>query len=416
MLHVLPFAVRPALIGGDEPHYALMAHSLATGGGVDLTEGYRAVAAGSSAAGRTFAGTVLEQHLREWRGRAVFSHPLGLPALAAPLIWLKNRVSLSAPPDLLLGLMTLATTFVALVAGLDLVARLGWGKPGMVAVLALYFSTPLWYYSRTFFTEPYLWALPVLSLRALARKQWVLAASFLGVVVLIKESAALTVAVIVLAAFPVWGWRRATAIAAGPVVAGLVYLAKNIVVYGDPLVTFQAFQLGRPIEGLVGLLFDPIHGLAPFAPLAMLALACWPCAAARADARAPSYVGAVAITAAWLAMTASWVDWGGGSCYGPRLLVPLLPALVVPLAGAWSRARDERWLAVVLTTAFSVGLAVQWCAVLDPFRAFWSISILDLLTNRPLVTATGLAIGLAMGRVLHRCAMGSAGHATPLGS
>ena len=29
ILHLLPFIGRPALIGGDEPHYALMAHSIA---------------------------------------------------------------------------------------------------------------------------------------------------------------------------------------------------------------------------------------------------------------------------------------------------------------------------------------------------------------------------------------------------
>ncbi|MFZ5788922.1 MAG: hypothetical protein ACOY3Y_20985 [Acidobacteriota bacterium] len=404
VLHVLPFAVRPALIGGDEPHYALMAHSLANGGDVDLTDAYQAVAEGSKAAGRAFSGRVLERHVREWRDRVVFSHPLGLPALGAPLLWLKDRAWSSAPPDLILGAMSLATTFAALVAGVYLMVRIGAGRPGIAAVLALYFSTPLWYYSRTFFTAPYLWALPVLSLWALARERWALAAGVLGVVVLVKESAVLTVAVILLGVLVVRGWRRATAIAAGPAVAGLVFLAKNVLVYGEPVVTSQAFRLGRPLEGLVGVLFDPIHGLAPFAPLAMVTLVTWPWAVSRSKARVSSHVGAAVIAAAWLALTASWVDWRGGSCYGPRLLVPLLPALVVPLRDAWSRATEVRWLAAVLATAFGVGFAVQWCAAVDPFTAFWSISITDLLGSRPWATASGLAIGLAGGWFLVRWA------------
>ncbi len=404
VLHVLPLAVRPALIGGDEPHYALMAHSLAIGGDVDLTDAYQAVAEGSNAAGRTFSGRVLERHVREWGDRVVFSHPLGLPALAAPLLWLKDRASSSAPPDLILGAMSLATTFAALVAGVCIMVRIGAGRPGIAAVLALYFSTPLWYYSRTFFTEPYLWALPVLSLWALVRERWALAAGVLGVAVLVKESAVLTVAVILLGVLVVRGWRRATAIAAGPAVAGLVFLAKNVLVYGEPVVTSQAFRLGAPLEGLVGVLFDPIHGLAPFAPLAMVALVTWPRAVSRSKARVSSHVGAAAIAAAWLALTASWVDWSGGSCYGPRLLVPLLPALVVPLGDAWSRATEERWLAAVLATAFGVGFAVQWCAAVDPFTVFWSISITDLLGGRPWATASGLAIGLAGGWFLVRWA------------
>lgn len=395
VLHVLPFAVRPALIGGDEPHYALMAHSLAVGGGVDLTDEYHAVAQGSNAAGRKFSGRALEPHVRGWGDRVVFSHPLGLPALAAPLLWLKDRVWSSGPPDLVLGPMTLATTFASLVAAVRIMVRIGAGRPGIAAVLALYFSTPLWYYSRTFFTEPYLWALPVFSLWALAHERWALAAGVLGVVVLVKESAALTVAVVLSGLLVVRGWRRAAAIAVGPAVAAVVFLVKNILVYGEPVVTFQAFQLGRPLEGLVGALFDPIHGLAPFAPLAMVALVIWPWAVSRSRSRLSSHAGAAAIVAAWLALTASWVDWSGGSCFGPRLLVPLLPALVVPLGDAWSRATKERWLAVLLATAFGVGFAVQWCAAVDPFTAFWSISITDLLGSRPWATASGLAIGLA---------------------
>jgi len=38
LLHLLPFVSRPALIGGDEAHYALAAHSVGTDHDLDLTE------------------------------------------------------------------------------------------------------------------------------------------------------------------------------------------------------------------------------------------------------------------------------------------------------------------------------------------------------------------------------------------
>ena len=57
LLHILPFVARSTLIGGDEPHYALMAHSIAVDRDVGLVDDYRRVAQGSNAAGEKFAGS-----------------------------------------------------------------------------------------------------------------------------------------------------------------------------------------------------------------------------------------------------------------------------------------------------------------------------------------------------------------------
>lgn len=73
LLHVLPFAVRPALIGGDEPHYALTAHSIATDLDLALDDDYDAVESGSSAAGGKFAGKKLDRHILEREGTRSFS-------------------------------------------------------------------------------------------------------------------------------------------------------------------------------------------------------------------------------------------------------------------------------------------------------------------------------------------------------
>ena len=118
----MPLLSRPALIGGDEPHYALMAHSLAVDGDLDLEEDYRRFEAGLPAAGRKIAGWRLDRHLldvggrpgaqavastgtasvvvaacrhsrRRSAGRRVFGHPLGLPLLAAPLLALAERLA-----------------------------------------------------------------------------------------------------------------------------------------------------------------------------------------------------------------------------------------------------------------------------------------------------------------------------------
>lgn len=392
LLHLLPAAMRPALIGGDEPHYALMAHSIAADGDVELADDYSEVEAGSNAAGRKRAGQALDRHLRLVGEREVFSHPLGLPLLLAPLLFVFERVAPGSAPDLLLISCTLALTFAALLAGWRLVIRwTGDLRQGTALALGVYFSTPLWYYSRTFFTEPYTWALAVLALAALASRRFALASLCLGLTLMMKETAALVVGPILVACGALQGWRRSLVVSIGPALFVLYFLTKNLVLIGEPLATFQPFQLGDPIRGALGLLADPATGLLWFAPLTILAAAGW---MLRPRTPLESWLTATALVvfASYFALTAAWVDWRGGSCYGPRLLVPALPAFVLPLHLLRSRfpLRPVRLASAAL---FTLGFTVNWCAALHPFQAFWGASVTELVTVRPLDLVAGVILG-----------------------
>ena len=397
LLHLLPFATRPALIGGDEPHYALMAHSLAIGHDADLRDDYAAVAAGSAAAGRKRAGERLEPHLRGER----FAHPLGVPLLAAPLVALQQAVRPGSAPDLPLGLLGLTLTFAGLVAGCGLLGRAlarrginaeangeADAEAGAVAGLLAYFSSPLWFYSRTFFTEPYGWSLCVLAIAAATRRRLVVAAILLGATVATKETAALLVVPVLLAAAVTLGLRRAAVLALGPLAFLALFVARNLATVGQPFATFQPFQLGSPLRGAVGLLVAPDRGLLWFAPLLVVGMVGWWARrwTALDGAAAAAFVG-------YFAVTAAWIDWRGGACYGPRLLVPALPALALPLARLVARTRSSpRWRAAVAALA-AAGFTVGWCAALDPVSSFWDSRVPHLLAKSAPVTLLGLAFG-----------------------
>lgn len=400
VLHILPFAVRPALIGGDEPHYALMAHSIATDFDVALRDEYEDVARGSAAAGRKRRGESLELHLRRVGRAEVFSHPLGLPALLAPIAAVQQKVAPGSAPDIPFGLTALLVTFAALVAGARLLARVtGSRREAGLLLFGIYFASPLWFYSRTIFTEPFIWAFGVLAVASIAAGGFGVASLLLGLALAMKETALLVVAPIVVASAVRFGWRKAAVLSAGPLAYAAAFAAKNVLTVGTPFSTFQPFQAGNVVSGAAGLIADPARGLLWFAPLLLLAIAGWLVPPRDRADRIAGWASA-AIFVAYFVVTAAWVDWRGGSSYGPRLLVPALPALAVPLLRLRRVTTGRAWSLGLAAFALA-GFVVNWCAALDPFTAFWGPRVFDLVGKNLPGAAAGLVIGIV---ILHTIA------------
>jgi hypothetical protein len=392
LLHILPFATRPALIGGDEPHYALMAHSIATDLDLSLRDEYEEVERGSAAAGRKRRGEALERHLREVRGEEVFSHPIGLPALLAPIAAVQQALAPGSAPDIPFGLAALALTFAALLAGARLLVRMtGSAREAALLLFGIYFCSPLWFYSRTLFTEPFTWSFGVLAVASIASGRFWLGAILLALTLAMKETALLIVAPLLAAAAIRFGWKKAAVLAAGPVAWGAIFVAKNLATVGTPFSTFQTYQVGSLASGAAGLLFDSSRGLLWFAPLLVVAIAGW---FLPANDRADRIAGwtSAAMFVAYFLITAAWVDWRGGSSYGPRLIIPALPALAVPLLRVWRARTDSAWATLLAACALG-GFVVNWCAALDPFSAFWGPPAWELVAKNGAAAGVGGALG-----------------------
>jgi hypothetical protein len=392
LLVASPALVRPRLIGGDEPHYALMASSLAFDRDLDLAPDYRAVADGRSAgAGLAFRGRALEPHLLERGGREVPSHPVGLPLLAAPLLLLAAAARLPGLPDSVLLTLSVTVTLAGLLALRGaLRAWLGNARLATLLAGATFFATPLWFYGRTFFTEPYLWSLAAVAVWLLIRERPLAAGLLLGLTLVIKESAILLVVPVLLGAWRFRGRRALARTCLGPALAAAAFVARNLLLYGSgPVAFFQPFRLGDFASGLAGTLVDPAHGLLPFAPLALAAAAGLAAARGPVDRRLAT-LAAITLTAQIL-LVAVWNDWTGGSCFGPRLLLPALPALAVGLALAWKAWSRHAAFRVLLLVSTALGVAVETAAVANPFRAFWSIPVGRLLLGSTGAIAAALA-------------------------
>jgi hypothetical protein len=241
------------------------------------------------------------------------------------------------------------------------------------------------------FTEPYIWSFTVFAVWGIAKRSWFAAGIALGLAFFMKETAALIVVPLLIFVLRRYGIRQAAMLGIGPAVALLVFLVKNAIVYGAVLATFQAFQLGVPLEGLMGLVIDLRRGLLWFAPLLIVASLGWFVPWSRSRPRTSELYLTLAVVGAHYVLTASWIDWQGGSCYGPRLLVHIMPLLAIPLVRLWREGLPWMRGAVVLAALF--GITVQVCAALDPFRAFWFVSVSELLLSDWWARLLGVVVG-----------------------
>lgn len=391
LLHVVPFAVRPALIGGDEPHYALMAHSIAIDGDLELRDNYDEVEEGSPAAGRKRAGEDLDRHLRLVNGKTVFSHPIGLPLLSAPLLAVQNVIAPESPPDLVLGLFTTVVTFAAF-RSLWAVIELWSGNARVAAFVSMsaWFGTPAWFYGRVFMTEGFILASGIFAVHNLVRGRTAAAVVFLTAALLLKETGAIIVLGIIVGTAMLAGWRRAVPLCLAPAAWGAFFTTKNLLTVGTPFSTFQRYEIGDPLDGIAGLLISGDHGVLWFGSVSLIGFAGWLIGWSQRRFQRIS-AAAVGTCLLWFLVAAAWVDWRGGSSYGPRLVVPVLPlaaAGLVPLISIL-RAPVLRLIGVLIVFSFTVNLA----AAFDPFTAFWEATALDLLRKNPAVLVIGPVLG-----------------------
>lgn len=385
---------RPLVYAGDEPHYLVMLHSLLRDGDLELKNNYAAAWRGGLDAGQLAAGTVLEHHVgyyvdgqfvgwpgvfdlkqlpREaggsWRhppradalpaaidAPEYSTHPPGLPLLLATVLWpWRESPRLETYAILTTGLVTVLAAWFFLRLLQHFGARPGWA---LVATSAAFLATPAWHYSRSLFCEPYLLAAAIIGAYAVlagvpgSKRGPLVGGIVFGLAILMKPPFAL-----VAAPFGVWllvqrrhGAAFAFALPIAAAVAGtLVYHA---VCFGSPWHPPQPWRSGNLATGLGGLLQELLR----VAPVMVLPVIAWP-AFVRAQ-RGPAVVLLVAVVA-YVGLMAWWRDWGGGYCYGPRLIVPVLPLAFVAVAALPRPAGIRtRWAGLVvagLITAVSLG-------------------------------------------------------------
>jgi len=317
-------------------------------------------------------------------GRFYSKYEPGLPLLAVPLyaagdrlaaINAAHRTQVAATAVLLLPVLAGAGTITALYR---LARRWAGGGRAVTVALAAGLATPLWPYSRMLFAEAVLACALAASVALVLSgpprtRRLAGAGAIFGLGVLARASLAiyaLPLAWLLARTGPVRDARSvgarwaAFALGALPLAAGV--LAHNVLRFGA-LWRFGYAGEGfttPPLDGVAGLLLSPGKSVLLYAP--PLILGGW--LGPRFARRQPGMAGFLAL--AWIAALGFygvWWAWHGGWCWGPRLLVPLVPLSCLPLSAL---PDGRRWRAAAVGLIV-LGAAINALGVLtDPVAAY----------------------------------------------
>ncbi|WP_224366318.1 hypothetical protein [Hyalangium versicolor] len=398
----------PMVNSGDEPHYLVVLNSLLLDGDLDLKNNYLSVHLGSLQAGAKFAGSSIDHHSswyvdgerrvwvelfqpyvfgwpRDERGNLIpqlrpgvdpriaqgpeySAHPVGIGFILAPLLFPFRGTRLLEP-------MAVFMAGVATVLALLLFHRLLRAfstdtRAIRFTLVAVFLGSPIWYYSRSFFNEPFLvlsvvgaftmgleprrapWAGCFVAAGMLMKPQLVLLCLPLGLPLLLRKDV-----------------RNVLLLGVAPVLAGLLLMYLNAKMYGTWSRGPYPFYRGEFWTGARGLLFHPTRGLLGFFSVAVLAVVGWPGLLRRFPLRAGMPLLGFGMV---FVLTAVWKYWDGGWCYGPRLLVPVLPLLglgmVRVLEWPFFQSFAPRWVAynlLVFSCLVNGGAVLRYWATVD---------------------------------------------------
>lgn len=292
-----------------------------------------------------------------------------------------------------------ALTVVAL---LRLLVELGvsWEKSLTIALLYALGSLA-WYYSGVLYSDQLVGlmltvgVLGALRYDATHRRRWAFATgAALALAILARWDAALLVAVPI-CSFLLWRrgkdrWRLtpndvfdALALATPILVVLMINVAYDILRYGRPLGYGAVGGFSTPIlTGLYGLLLSPGAGLLVFVPI--VALAPFGIAALH------RWRGDVALLILSLILLrimfyAKWNGWDGGTTWGPRFLIPVLPLLFVLIAFI----PMSRWMRPIVAALAALSVAVELVGQAVPYGMYFTRVATGLSQSHAVVQACG---------------------------
>ena len=322
------------------------------------------------------------------------AYAIGLSLLMVPLVAM--GAVLFHDPRLLVTLLEPTVAALTVVALNLLLVDLGcsWRRSVVIAV-GYAFGTLAWHYSSVLFTEPVIGLCLVVAVFGMLRHRrrggigsLVIAGTAAGVAVLMRWDSVLTAAgpvglcalwIVARTAAPLRSRILKLAAFGAPVAIAVgIDLAYDVLRFGQPLGgPYSGDQLGFStplLKGVFGLLLSPGVGLFVYTPVLLMSILAFP-----RFLKHWKVEGALilALFAVRMAFFARYWSWDGGSTWGPRFLVPLIPLMLVSLAFL---PRDRR-IEIATIVLAAVGVAIQLLGQLVPYGLYYGTVVPQLTTQ-----------------------------------
>jgi hypothetical protein len=357
-------------VSGDEPHYLMVAESLVADHDLDVENNY------ANHDGRWFGPEGLEPglHVKRNRTGALWSvHDIGLPVALLPVYAAATRLAALAPEDTLARFRQSRGLFAYSLVSFTLIAMSAFGAALLFAglgrvttparaatvTLVLVLSPPVLAQSFLVFPEVvaiftaccavWLWCLPDAEV-AMTRVALVTLA--LGLLPWMQHKYSffvLGLAFLLVQRHYAWLTQQTRPALAA---LGLLFAVPQLALHawtlyewgslaGPQLDGSHLFSLGGLQQGGLGLLFDRERGLFGYAPIFLVAPACWIVTWRR------SWTWLVPALLLFVPM-AAFSEWRAGFSPAARHIVAIVPLAAVPMALALTRPLVARVAAVVL--------------------------------------------------------------------
>ena len=251
--------------------------------------------------------------------------------------------------------------------------RLSFSPMTSIALAIIYaFGTMTWVYAKSFFSDPLIALLllsafySLLSYRHTQREAWLwISGASLGLASLVKPGSLINVPVLsvylILVARTesrVVFLRRLFAFAIPLAIGVAGMMAYNWWRFETPLDTgYRNIGWTFPfLKGLYGLVASPGKGYLFYNPIIIGALLGVPLFWRRHKPEFWVITGVVAVNLGFLA---KYDYWHGGGCWGPRLLLPITPFLILPLGSLIEKIPKKSSLNFLLAVLIALSIVVQ---------------------------------------------------------
>ena len=418
----------PRVLRGEEPHFLMVANSLAHDGDLRVSREYTAAWLGGPQMGEYFRGLGAEYFLQHFSRKMDFTlvskHPPGLPMFFAMMLWPLADTSWMEAATVWLTAFIGALgvlVFIRVMEAMDF----SWTATRNTALL-LAFATPWFSYSRTLYSEVFVGTGYLMVLLTMLRGRWILALLLSAATAWIKYPALLLFAAVGCGELvdagrgdgaddaaptmpkrtPRWWPRRSArrlflvSAAAGILVCASI-LGYNKWLYSDTSwVTFSPadiarlssqpssgrvlkrgilLRVGAPIAWVPGKVFsnvkdlfkDKDKGLFPHCPMLLFSVGGIIVMARRRECRRAVWMLLLCLVP-WTVVHVCYRYFMTGESYTTRYLVPIVPLAMVglPVFWQWTRQQPRPVWRSVATIAVSLSLLNNILAGFFPGLAF----------------------------------------------